>query len=44
MSIAELESVRGPFGLGIQRDIHWTAAKKLSAYADDARRLGRISV
>lgn len=42
VSIAELASVRGPFGLGIERDIHWTATKTLSAYADDARRLGRI--
>jgi hypothetical protein len=22
-SIAELESIKGPFGLGIERDIHW---------------------
>jgi len=24
--LSELESVRGPFGLGIERDIHWTPA------------------
>ena len=23
-SLAELRSVRGPFGLGIERDLHWT--------------------
>ncbi|UVK50265.1 DUF2958 domain-containing protein (plasmid) [Mesorhizobium sp. AR02] len=36
--------MRGPFGLGIERYIHWTATKKLSVWADDARRLGRINV
>lgn len=24
VSLNELESVRGPFGLGIKRDLHWT--------------------
>ena len=33
VSIAELESVRGPFGLGIERDLHWTPRMKLSEYA-----------
>jgi hypothetical protein len=29
VSLNELESVKGPFGLGIERDLHW-AAKPLS--------------
>lgn len=40
--ISELESVRGPLGLGIERDIHFTATKTISAYADDARACGHI--
>jgi hypothetical protein len=43
VSIAELESVRGKLGLPIERDLHFTADKTLSAYADEARRLGRIN-
>lgn len=42
VSISELESVRLPLGLRIERDRHWTAKKTLSAYADDARLNGRI--
>lgn len=42
VSITELQSVRLPLGLGIERDRHWTAKKTLSAYADDARVAGRI--
>lgn len=40
--ISELESVRGPLGLGIERDIHFTATKTISAYAEDARVRGHI--
>ena len=40
--ISELESVRGPLGLGIERVIHFTATKTISAYADDARVRGHI--
>ncbi len=41
--ISELESVRLMGGaLGIERDIHWQATKPLSAYADEARELGRL--
>ncbi len=40
--ISELESVRGPLGLSVERDIHFEAAKTLSEYADDAARLERI--
>ncbi|ATG41935.1 DUF2958 domain-containing protein [Phaeobacter piscinae] len=42
VSISELESVRGPFGLGIERDRHWTAKMTLNGYADAARNAGRI--
>jgi len=41
--ISELESIRLMGGaLGIERDIHWTATKPLSAYADEARARGYI--
>jgi hypothetical protein len=42
VSIAELESVRGRLGLPVERDLHFTAKKTLSAYADDARERGGI--
>ncbi len=40
--ISELESVRGPLGLAVERDLHFEADKTLSAYADVARSAGRI--
>lgn len=40
--ISELESVRGRFGLGIERDLWFKADKPLSAYAAEARTLGSI--
>jgi hypothetical protein len=43
VSISELESMRGKLGLPIERDLHFTAQKTLSAYADEARRLARIN-
>jgi hypothetical protein len=42
VSLTELEAVRGPLGLGIERDFHFDADKNLSAYAEDARQAGRI--
>ena len=42
VSISELEAIRLPLGLGIERDRHWTAKKTLNAYADEARVSGRI--
>lgn len=42
LSISELESVRGKLGLPVERDRHFTPTKTLSAYADEARHLGRI--
>jgi glycine/D-amino acid oxidase-like deaminating enzyme len=43
VSLAEIESVRGPGGLRIERDAHFRPAKTLQAYADEARKLGRIN-
>lgn len=43
-ALAELEVVRLPFGLGIERDLHFTAAHPLSAYAEAARSAGSIVV
>lgn len=40
--LSELAAVRGPGGLTIERDQHFTATKSLSAYADEARQHGRI--
>jgi len=39
---AELAAVRGPLGRALERDTHFVAQRPLSAYADEARRLGRI--
>ena len=44
VSISELASVKGPFGLGIERDLHFKATKTLSEYADEARKAERIMV
>lgn len=43
VSLAELESVRGPGGLRIERDLYFSADKTLSAYAEEAQRLNRIN-
>ena len=40
--LLELTEYRGPFGLGIERDIHFTAAFSLSIYAEAARAAGHI--
>jgi len=40
--ISELESFRGTFRLGIERDLHFEAKAPLSRYADAAREAGRI--
>jgi len=37
VSLAELESLRGPFGLPVERDAHFEAQMSLSAYADQVR-------
>ena len=42
IGLLELTEYRGPFGLSIERDIHFTAAFPLSIYAEAARAAGRI--
>lgn len=42
VSLSEIRSVRGPLGLGIERDLHFKANKPISVYADEARSEGRI--
>lgn len=41
-SLAEIQSLRGPLRLLVERDRHFRATKPLSAYAEEARRHGRI--
>ena len=43
VSLAELQSVRGRFGLPVERDLHFRATKTISAYALEARLAGRIT-
>ena len=44
VSLTELSNLRfRPFGLGVERDKYFTADKPLSAYSDEARKLGRIN-
>ena len=42
VSLSELAEVTGPGGLRIERDLHFRATKTFQAYADEARRRGRI--
>jgi hypothetical protein len=42
VSLGEMESVTGPGGLRIERDLHFKADKTLSAYAEEARLHQRI--
>jgi hypothetical protein len=42
VSLTELRTVRGEFGLPVERDEHFEADKTLSAYADEARQHGGI--
>ena len=42
IGLLELTQYRGPFGLGIERDIHFTAHYPLSIYAEAARAAGHI--
>lgn len=43
-ALAELEEVRLPFGLGIERDLHFEAVHPLSVYAAAARAAGSIII
>lgn len=42
VSLAEISAVKGPLGLSVERDLHFTADRPLSGYADKARLAGRI--
>jgi hypothetical protein len=44
VSLQELSTVRGRLGLPIERDLHFCAEKRLTAYAREARLAGRIIV
>ena len=44
VSLEELESLRLPFGLTIEIDIHFEPTKTLSEYAAEANQLGSINV
>jgi hypothetical protein len=44
VSFEEMASISLPFGMYLERDIHFNAKKPLSEYAAEARRLGRIEV
>ena len=43
VSLAELERVKGRFGLGIERDLYFEGRFPLSVYAEAARRTGSIT-
>lgn len=40
--LSELDQLRGPFGLPVERDLYFKATKPLSAYTAAARALGRV--
>ena len=42
VSYTELSNVKGPFGIGLERDLYYEAKHPLSVYADAARRAGYI--
>ena len=42
VSLAELAALRGPMGLPVERDQHFTADGPLSGYAGEARLTGRV--
>jgi hypothetical protein len=42
ISMREIRELRGPLGLPVERDEHFTADKSISAYAAEAREHGRI--
>lgn len=43
VSLTEIESAKGPLGLGIERDLHFVGRFPLSVYAEAARVAGRIT-
>lgn len=43
MSLAEISAIQLPFGLTIERDLHFAGRHPLSVYAEAARQCGRIT-
>lgn len=43
VSLSEIAALRGKRGLPVERDLYFQATKPLTAYADEARLLGRIN-
>lgn len=41
--LSELTTLKGPFGLTIERDMHFSGDKPISEYAEEARSAGRIA-
>lgn len=41
-SLSEIAGVRLPFGLGIERDLHFSSTHRLSKWAETARQAGSI--
>jgi hypothetical protein len=44
VSLCELLSIRGRLSLPVERDLYFTPARTISAYAEEARAAGRITV
>lgn len=44
VSLEDITTVRGRLGLAVERDLHFRADKRLSAYAREARLAGRIAI
>lgn len=42
VSLRELETLKGPFGLKVERDLHWKPEATIGTYADLARKAGRF--
>jgi hypothetical protein len=42
VSVSEIEGLKGPGGLGVERDLHFKAQHPLSVYAEIARNNSRI--
>lgn len=42
VSVSEVEGLKGPGGLGVERDLHFKAQQPLSVYAEIARNNSRI--
>ncbi len=42
VDLTEIQAVRGPLGLPVERDLYFKADKPVSAYAREARMAGRI--